>query len=299
MSGPSDDRDMPPPPAQPPPPQAQPGAEQCPGPGSRSATCICRHAAAARTGYVTPGQAADHEQATGSVGGTLSAARPWRHHRRRQPCAGAGALIGAGAGLIAGTAIGSDNAQHAAGRCPAGLCRCLLCLHGRQWRPAAGMAATLMVRRVRRLRAITAPYPLSLSLPLSYPAPIITGRRSRLASAGGSRRVASLALTPAAAHFDMGRPGLYGPAVFISDRHAAQSQSRQAQSPATAHPDPAAGDGALSRGQPGAKPTVMSPSPNFPTPMATISISATPPSPAATPPDLRMKRCGTRWPARA
>ena len=75
---------------------------------------FCRRDAAARTGYVTPGEAASHEQTNGSVGGAIAGAALGAIIGGASHAAGPGALIGAGAGLIAGTAIGSDNARHAA-----------------------------------------------------------------------------------------------------------------------------------------------------------------------------------------
>jgi hypothetical protein len=82
--------------------------------GNSSRDLFCRRDAAARTGYVTPDQAASHEQASGSVGGTLLGAVAGAAIGSASGHAGAGALIGAGAGLIAGTAIGQDNALRAA-----------------------------------------------------------------------------------------------------------------------------------------------------------------------------------------
>jgi hypothetical protein len=75
---------------------------------------FCRRDAAARTGYVTPGEAASHEQTSGSVGGTVLGAALGAIIGGASHAAGPGALIGAGAGLIAGTAVGSENARHAA-----------------------------------------------------------------------------------------------------------------------------------------------------------------------------------------
>ena len=91
---------------------------QGPPPGNAQAQeqrrdMFCRRDAAARTGYVTPGQAASREQTNGSVGGTVAGAALGAAIGSASHAAGAGALIGAGAGLIAGTAIGADNAQHA------------------------------------------------------------------------------------------------------------------------------------------------------------------------------------------
>jgi hypothetical protein len=96
-----------------------PGAdEQGPPPDARSDArshdLYCRRDAAARTGYVTPGQAARHEQTNGTVGGTLGGAALGAIIGSASGHAGAGAAIGAGAGLLAGTAVGSANAQHAA-----------------------------------------------------------------------------------------------------------------------------------------------------------------------------------------
>ena len=93
-----------------PPPEARPEARS----DARSRDLYCRRDAAARTGYVTPGQAARHEQTNGTVGGTLGGAALGAIIGSASGHAGAGAAIGAGAGLLAGTAIGSANAQHAA-----------------------------------------------------------------------------------------------------------------------------------------------------------------------------------------
>jgi hypothetical protein len=80
----------------------------------RSRDLFCRRDAAARTGYVTPGQAAGHEQANGSIIGTLGGAAVGALIGGAAGNAGAGAAIGAGAGLIGGTAVGADNARRAA-----------------------------------------------------------------------------------------------------------------------------------------------------------------------------------------
>ena len=97
-------------------PQDQRGA---PGPqqsaqDQRSRDMFCRRDAAARTGYVTPGQAASHEQTNGTVLGTLGGAAVGAAIGAAAGNAGAGAAIGAGAGLIGGTAVGADNARRAA-----------------------------------------------------------------------------------------------------------------------------------------------------------------------------------------
>ena len=80
----------------------------------RSRDLFCRRDAAARTGYVTPGQAAGHEQANGTILGTLGGAAVGALIGGAAGNAGAGAAIGAGAGLIGGTAVGADNARRAA-----------------------------------------------------------------------------------------------------------------------------------------------------------------------------------------
>ena len=80
----------------------------------RSRDLFCRRDAAARTGYVTPGQAASREQTNGTVFGTLAGAGLGAAIGAAAGNAGAGAAIGAGAGLIGGTAVGADNARHAA-----------------------------------------------------------------------------------------------------------------------------------------------------------------------------------------
>src|SRR5580693_3791491 len=80
----------------------------------RSRDLFCRRDAAARTGYVTPGQAASHEQTNGTILGTLGGAALGAAIGGAAGNAGAGAAIGAGAGLIGGTAVGADNARRAA-----------------------------------------------------------------------------------------------------------------------------------------------------------------------------------------
>ena len=114
MSGDSnsyDDRDDGPPPRQSSDNQA-PGNAQAQD--QRSRDMFCRRDAAARTGYVTPGQAASDAKTSSQVGGTLGGAALGAIIGGASHAAGPGALIGAGAGLIAGTAIGSDNGHRAA-----------------------------------------------------------------------------------------------------------------------------------------------------------------------------------------
>jgi hypothetical protein len=107
----------------PPPPRDQAPDNQ--GPGNRASgdaqaqdeharDLFCRRDAAARTGYVTPGEAANDAKTSSQVGGTLGGAALGAVIGGASHNAGAGALIGAGAGLIAGTAVGSDNAHRAA-----------------------------------------------------------------------------------------------------------------------------------------------------------------------------------------
>jgi hypothetical protein len=105
-----DNRDAPPPPGQ----NGGPGQAQASAQDQHARDMFCRHDAAARTGYVTPGQAAHDAQASGSVGGAVGGAALGAAIGSASHAAGAGALIGAGAGLIAGTAIGADNAHRAA-----------------------------------------------------------------------------------------------------------------------------------------------------------------------------------------
>ena len=103
---------------------SNPNAQPYPGPGAnapapsaqdqRSRDLFCRRDAAARTGYVTPGQTASHEQTNGTVLGTLGGAALGAAIGAAAGNAGAGAAIGAGAGLIGGTAVGADNARQAA-----------------------------------------------------------------------------------------------------------------------------------------------------------------------------------------
>lgn len=83
-------------------------------PDPRARDMFCRRDAAARTGYVTPDQAASHEQANGTIVGTLGGAAAGALIGAAAGNAGAGAAIGAGVGLIGGTAVGADNARQAA-----------------------------------------------------------------------------------------------------------------------------------------------------------------------------------------
>ncbi len=80
----------------------------------RSRDMFCRRDAAARTGYVTPHEAARDEQTRGTIGGTLGGAALGAILGGAAGNAGTGAAIGAGAGLLAGTAVGSSNAREAA-----------------------------------------------------------------------------------------------------------------------------------------------------------------------------------------
>ena len=108
---PGDDRNVPPPYADS---SAPPQANADQAREERSRDLFCRRDAAARTGYVTPGQAARDTRTSSQIGGTLGGAALGAIIGGASHNAGAGALIGAGAGLIAGTAIGSDNARYAA-----------------------------------------------------------------------------------------------------------------------------------------------------------------------------------------
>jgi len=94
--------------AAPPPPAAQTAQDR------RSRDLFCRRDAAARTGYVTPGQAASREQTNGTVLGTLGGAALGAAIGAAAGNAGTGAAIGAGAGLVGGTAMGANNARAAA-----------------------------------------------------------------------------------------------------------------------------------------------------------------------------------------
>jgi hypothetical protein len=101
--------------SEPPPGVLAPGAAPQTSPQDAQARDLfCRRDAAARTGYVTPGQAASNAQTNGTVGGTLGGAALGAIIGGASGHAGAGAAIGAGAGLLAGTAVGSANAQAAA-----------------------------------------------------------------------------------------------------------------------------------------------------------------------------------------
>lgn len=75
---------------------------------------FCRRDAAARTGYVTPGQAASRANTNSVVGGTILGAIAGAAIGSASHNAGAGALIGGGAGMIAGAAVGEGNARRAA-----------------------------------------------------------------------------------------------------------------------------------------------------------------------------------------
>ncbi len=85
-----------------------------PPPQSAARDLFCRRDAAARTGYVSPSQAAGREQAAGTIGGTLGGAALGAIIGGATGHPGTGAAIGAGAGLVAGTATGADNARQAA-----------------------------------------------------------------------------------------------------------------------------------------------------------------------------------------
>jgi hypothetical protein len=101
----------------PPPPSGRQTAQNPQGQNpqdQRSRDLFCRRDAAARTGYVTPGQAANHEQTNGTIFGTLGGAALGAAIGAAAGNAGAGAAIGAGAGLLGGTAVGADNARAAA-----------------------------------------------------------------------------------------------------------------------------------------------------------------------------------------
>ena len=143
----------------------------------RSRDLFCRRDAAARTGYVTPGQAASHEQTKGTVGGTLGGAALGAIIGGASGNAGAGAAIGAGAGLLAGT-------RRRRRQCPPGGQRRPTPTMPRPIMPAwtrpatdQGGLITPMARRRRRpisghRRPIRSyygygPYPYALSLPLS------------------------------------------------------------------------------------------------------------------------------------
>jgi len=94
--------------------RAAPRARQTAAADSRAPDLFCRRDAARRTGYTTPREAANNEQAKGSIGGTLGGAALGAIIGGAAGNAGAGAAIGAGAGLLAGSAIGADNAREAA-----------------------------------------------------------------------------------------------------------------------------------------------------------------------------------------
>ena len=83
-----------------------------PRPESSSLDLYCRREAAARTGYVTPDQAARRAQTSGTVGGLFGGAALGALLGGRN--AGTGAAIGAGAGLLAGSVVGASNARRAA-----------------------------------------------------------------------------------------------------------------------------------------------------------------------------------------
>jgi hypothetical protein len=88
-------------------------AQPAPPPPDPSRDIYCRQSAAASTGYVTPRQAAENAQATGTIGGLLGGAALGAILGGRRN-AGAGAAIGAVGGAIAGSAVGAGNANAAA-----------------------------------------------------------------------------------------------------------------------------------------------------------------------------------------
>ena len=180
---------------------------------------FCRRDAAARTGYVTPGQAASHEQTNGTVGGTLGGAAlgavigappampvgrrdrrgrgPDRRHRgRRRQCPPCGQPMSSAAYADAYYAcMHEDRGQHGCG-------------YGPPPPPGYGYPA------IRRRRPI-----ITATAPILIPIPTITARRVRSASdlaAWLAWRVAGTTAKASLTAFDCGRPGCMVPAVFFS-----------------------------------------------------------------------------------
>ena len=101
----------------------------------------CRQSAAASTGYVTPRQAAENAQATGTIGGLLGGAALGAIIGGRRN-AGAGAAIGAVGGAIAGSAVGANNANAAANEVRARYSQTYYaCMYGGYGPPPAGYYA--------------------------------------------------------------------------------------------------------------------------------------------------------------
>ena len=97
------------------PPSAQSNNNQAQNNSRDSARDLsCRRDAAARTGYTTPGQAASRANTNSIVGGTVLGAIAGAAIGSASHNAGAGALIGGGAGMMAGAAMGEGNARRAA-----------------------------------------------------------------------------------------------------------------------------------------------------------------------------------------
>ena len=221
---------------------------------------FCRRDAAARTGYTTPREAARDEQTRGTVGGTW-AARRWAPSSAR----GAG---NAGAGCRGRCRCGPDRRNRhrrrqcapCGARCGSGLWRAYYaCMHedGRQAAYDRRRRSLWLWLRRRRLRLLRPPYPYPYyALPImpAYYGPSVSFGFGFGGGHGWGGALVSMAAAGVATAkdeldtFARKRPGLYGPGRFLfRTADAAESQSRQAQSVAAAHPDPAAGHRAHSR----------------------------------------------------
>jgi hypothetical protein len=103
-----------------PPPPAAPSVMAMPGQGKgygqfQNDDGMCRQAASASIGGVSPAQAANNAGVGSAVVGTLLGAAAGALIGSAGGAAGAGAAIGAGAGLVAGSSVGAANAQAAGG----------------------------------------------------------------------------------------------------------------------------------------------------------------------------------------
>jgi hypothetical protein len=100
-------------------PPAGPSVAAMPGPGKSYAQFQaddfrCRQAGSQAAGPLTPGQAANQSAVGSAVTGTALGAAAGALFGAAAGNAGVGAAIGAGTGLLAGSAIGANNAQASA-----------------------------------------------------------------------------------------------------------------------------------------------------------------------------------------
>ncbi len=233
-------------------------------------TCAVRAAGAGRPRHVLPPRRRGAHRLCHAGPGRQSMNRPTARSaarwaaRRLAPSSAAppampalGAAIGAGAGLIAGTAVGADNARQRPAM-SSGLCRRLLCLHGMKTgsRPVTVRRLPAMAIGLSAAAALLLRLRLSLSL-LSLPYYYGPGVSFGFGFGGGWHGWLAPPLTRARRSdgFDCSGRAVWSGRFLLPDRRCrTKAQSRQAQSAAAAHPDPAAGDRPHSRARPAPTP---------------------------------------------